>query len=162
VSERWARISLCSLGILAVVLAIAGLVDTAYSVYRVASGAVEETLEEFEVPYFYPVFYVMASICVAFYVVLMFCGLRFIRLRSDLWWLFAAGLVSEMVAFHSIGYWLWPHPTLGRSVAAATGISTVGLTYQFLLLFPLWAPILAYIAHRKLEPPRPLPTSELL
>jgi len=147
-SERWTRISLRSVGILTVVLAAAGLVDTAGSFYRVISGALDELVTESGLPYFYPAFYVMASVCVAFYLVLAFCGVRFIRLRSELWWLFTAVLVTEVVYLFSIGYWLWPNRTLGHSVAGATGISTVGLTYQFFLLFPLWAPILVYVAHR--------------
>lgn len=130
------------------VLAVAGLIYTAESLYRVASGAVDEIVKDSRTPYFYPAFYVMASISAIFYLVLMFFGVRFVRLRSEFWWLFPATLAAEVIYFFGIGYWLWPHPTLGPSVAAATGISSGGLMFQFFLLFPLWAPILVFVARR--------------
>jgi hypothetical protein len=67
VSQRWARIFLRLVGILAVVLAVAGLLYTADSLYRVVSGAIDQLVKESGAPHVYASFYVMASICVIFY-----------------------------------------------------------------------------------------------
>jgi hypothetical protein len=149
VTQRWARILLRSVGILAVLLAIAGLLYTAASSYQVVvSDDIDQLATEHGAPYIRAAFYVMASICVAFYLVLLLCGVRFVLLHSGLWWLFTAILAAEVLYYFSIGYWFWPHPTLGRSIAGATGISSGGLMFQFLLLFPLWAPVAVYLARR--------------
>ena len=147
-NQRWARLSLRSVGILAVLLGAAGLLYTAESAYRVVTGAIDQTVRESGAPHVYSAFFVMASVCVIFYLLVMFCGIHFLRLQSGLWWLFTTVLATETICYFSIGYWLWPHPKLGLSVAGATGISSGGLIFQFLLLFPLWAPILVYVAHR--------------
>jgi hypothetical protein len=147
VTERWARILLRLVGILAVLLALAGFLYTAASLYGVESGAIDQLAVESGTPYVRAAFYVMASVCVVFYGVLLLCGVQFVRLRSALWWLFTAVLAAEVVFHFAVG-WLWSHPTLGGSIAGATGISSGGLVFQFLLLFPLWAPIVVYLAHR--------------
>jgi len=137
-------------GIVAVLLAAGGVLYTAASLYTVASGGIDELAIEARTPYVHSAFYVMATICLFFYAVVLVCGVQFIRLRSSLWWLFSAVLVAEVVFYFLVG-WLWSHPTLGDSIAGASGISSGGLVYQFLLLFPLWAPIVVWFAHRTLS-----------
>lgn len=59
-------------------------------------------------------------------------------------------LLFEIVYFFSLGM-LWLAPSMGMSVAAATGVANGGLMAQFLILFPLWAPLLAFWARRHLN-----------
>ena len=146
-SLRWAHILLRTVGIVAVLLAAGGVLYTATSLYTVASGGIDELAVEADTPYVHSAFYVMATICLFFYAVVLICGIEFIRLRSSLWWLFSAVLVAE-VAFYSLVGWLWSHPTLGDSIGGASGISSGGLVLQFVVLFPLWAPIVVWLAHR--------------
>ena len=149
-SLRWAHILLRAVGIVAILLAAGGVLYTATSLYTVASGGIDELAIEARTPYVHSAFYAMATICLFFYAVVLVCGVQFIRLRSSLWWLFTAVLVAEVVFYFLVG-WLWSHPTLGDSIAGASGISSGGLVYQFLLLFPLWAPIVVWFAHRTLS-----------
>jgi hypothetical protein len=128
-------------------LAISGLLYNAASLYGVASGAIDKLTVENSTPYVHAAFYVMSAICVLFYAVLFLCGVQFVRLRSAIWWLFAVVLAAEVLFYFGVG-WLWSHPTLGGSIAAATGISGGGLVLQFVVLFPLWAPIVVWLAHR--------------
>jgi len=147
VSLRWAHILLRGVGIVAVLLAAGGVLYTATSLYTVASGGIDELAVEAGTLYVHSAFYAMATICLFFYAVVLICGVQFIRLRSSLWWLFSVVLVAE-VAFHFLVGWLWSHPTLGESIAGASGISSGGLVLQFVVLFPLWAPIVVWFAHR--------------
>jgi len=147
VSLRSAHIVLRAVGIIAVLLAVGGVLYTAASLYTVASGGIDHLAIEAGTPYVRSAFYVMASICMFFYAAVLICGVQFIRLRSSLWWLFSAVLVAEVV-FHFLVGWLWSHPTLGDSIAGASGISSGGLVLQFFVLFPLWAPIVVWLAHR--------------
>ena len=146
-SLRWAQIALRAVGIIAILLAIGGLLYTAASLYAVASGGIDQLAVEASTPYVHTAFYVMASTCVAFYAVLLLCGIQFVRLRSSLWWLFLGLLVAEVIYYLLVG-WLWSHSTLGNSIAGASGISSGGLVLQFVLLFPLWAPIIVWLSRR--------------
>ena len=146
-SLRWAHVLLRAVGIVAVLLAAGGVLYTATSLYTVASGGIDELAVEAGTPSVHSAFYVMATICLFFYAVVLICGIQFIRLRSSLWWLFSAVLVAE-VAFYFLVGWLWSHPTFGESIAGASGISSGGLVLQFVVLFPLWAPIVVWLAHR--------------
>ena len=146
-SLRASRVLLRSVGIVAILFAFEGFLYTAPALYEVAFGAIDQLAVELSLPYVHTAFYVMASICIFFYAILLICGVQFARLRSSLWWLFAAILAAEVIFHFTVG-WLWSHPTVGGSIAGATGISSGGLSLQFLLLFPLWAPVLVYVAHR--------------
>ena len=145
--QRWANIMLRVVGVIAILVAVGGILYTAASLYAVASGGIDQLAIESDTPYVHAAFYVMASVCVFFYAVLLLCGVQFIRLRSSLWWLFAAVLAVEVIFFFLVGY-LASHPTFGSSIAGATGNSSGGLVFQFFVLFPLWAPIIVWLAHR--------------
>ncbi|MCH7813117.1 MAG: hypothetical protein IID40_03760 [Planctomycetes bacterium] len=69
--------------------------------------------------------------------------------------LFTGVMIFEVVYFFGIAFFgialLWMTPGIGRSVAAASGISSGGLMFQFLPLFPLWGPLLARWAKGSIE-----------
>lgn len=98
--------------------------------------------QEQNIPYFYPAFYAMSAVCIGCYIVLLTCGIQFIRLRTGLLKLFVGTIIFEVVYFFSIGT-TWLVPGIGMSIGAATGVANGWLMFQALILFPLWAPFLA-------------------
>jgi hypothetical protein len=146
----WVSRLLRALGVAAVILAMGGFIYTGTSIFWVAAGTVDQLAVEHNATHVHASFYTMASICLLFYSVILVCGVQFFRLRGGLWWLFALVLLLEVALQFVVGR-LWLHPTLGQSVAAATGIALGGLSFQFLLGFPFWAPVVAYLCNRSLK-----------
>lgn len=143
-----ARVILRIVGGLSVLLALGGLLYTTSTTYGfILSGAVDDVAAQHDTPYVRTAFYVMASICTAFYLALLLFGVRLLFLKTRLLWLFTTILIVEVLYFLSIGFF-WPHPTYGLSIAAASGVANGGLVLQFFLLFPLWAPFAVYFARR--------------
>ena len=105
--------------------------------------------------YFYPSFYVMSCICIACYILLLLCSLDLLRVRLRGFWLFTGVLWFEVIYFFSIAIF-WGISSIGMSVAGATGVATGGLMVQFMILFPLWAPIVLWWARKKLEHEKPV------
>ena len=105
--------------------------------------------EQVNAPHFSKAFYAMSTICIAFYVALVYVGIQFIRGKTNVWPLFLFVLVFELFYQLQIGS-LWLSSEYGMSIAAATGVANGGLMYQIEWFFPLWAPIVAYFASRRL------------
>jgi len=101
-------------------------------------------------PYFLHAFYSMSAVCVVCYLTLLFVAVQFIRLDTSWLRLFTGVMVFEAVYFFSVAL-LWADSTVGRSVAAATGIANGGLMFQFVTLFLIWGPLLAGWAKRRIE-----------
>lgn len=129
-------------GVFAVITTLFGIYYNAVSILAAVRGRFEPVDD---VPYFYAAFYTMSGICVLCYVCLLVCGIDLVRSRLRWWRLVALILIFEVVYFFMVG-WLWLEPTIGRSVAAATGVANGGLMAQFAILLPLWAPILLWWA----------------
>jgi len=136
---------LIALGVVTIVLGLLGLWYNSASLF--ANFA--DVVQEHDIPYFYPAFYVMSAICIICYILLLYCGIQFIRLRTDIMRLFVGVLIFEVIYFFSIGV-MWLIPKIGMIVAAATGVANGGLMFQAFILFPLWAPFLAGWAARKI------------
>ncbi len=102
-----------------------------------------------DIPYFYPVFYIMSGICIACYLGLLFCGIQFVKRQTAVTKLFSILICFEIAYFFFISV-LWAVPVLGEAVAAATGVATGGMMFQIVTLFFLWAPLLSNYAVRKL------------
>lgn len=116
------------------------------------SGAFTSGESRQDTPYFYPAFYIMSAICMGCYALLTIFGVQFIRGRAFHVGWFTTLLLFEIVYFFSLGM-LWLAPSIGMSIAAATGVANGGLMAQFLIFFPLWAPLLAFWAQRHLNAP---------
>lgn len=144
-----ARLTLRIVGTVLLICAGLGLLYNGASFYAVATGALETVRPEQPVPYLYQAFYVLSAICIACYVALVVCGVQFLRVSTSLIWLFVGVLAVEVIMWFATGR-LWLHPTYGPSVAAATGISQGGLVPQFIILLPLWAPPVVWLARRSL------------
>ena len=93
----------------------------------------------------------MSVICIVFYFCLIGFSIDFIRGNFRTVILFTGVLIIEVVYFFGIGF-LWLHPTIGRSIAGASGVANGGLMAQFVILLPVWAPILLWVAKRKQLP----------
>jgi hypothetical protein len=140
-----ARAIMITVGIISILMATAGLWYNLMSL----SGVLSHHVEDPEVPYFFPAYYAMSAICICCYIVLLICGIQFVRLRTGLLGLFVGTVIFEVAYFFSISI-LWLAPGIGRSVAAATGVANGGIMIQFIILFPLWAPFLAGWAARRI------------
>lgn len=149
------KVSRIVLGVVSVGCAGLGLHYNAGSMFTNLSGAFQKMIDEYKLPYFYQSFYVMSAVCIAFYLILLFCGIEFLRSRFRFVWLFVYVLVFEVVYFFMTAFY-WLIPGLGRNVAAADGVANGGQMFQFLILLPLWAPFLAVWTKRQYErPPQP-------
>lgn len=99
-------------------------------------------------PYFYPAFYIMSAICVACYLLLLTLGIQFVRLNTSNLGLFVFLFLFEII-YIKVVFILWNHPTIGMSVAEATGVANGGLMLQRWTLFPLWAvPVLLWARYK--------------
>ena len=101
-------------------------------------------------PYFHQAFYIMSSICIVLKLCLICFSVDLLRGNLRTVNLFAAVLIFEILYTFSIGAF-WLHPKLGRSIAGASGVANGGLMAQFIVLLPLWAPIVLRVAKRKLQ-----------
>ena len=141
--NRAPKIVLRIIGVLGILCAVLGLLYNAAFSINVSNGGPKQ-----DFPYFYPAFYFMTAVCIACYAVLIFFGVQFIRGRTVSVIGFAALMLFEMAYFFSIALmWLAPH--IGRSVAAATGVANGGLMFQFIIFFPVWAPLVVFWAQRQ-------------
>ena len=101
-------------------------------------------------PYFSFAFYTMSAICVTCHLTLLFVGVQFIRLKSSLLRLFIGVMVFEVVYFFS-GAFFTMSPGVGLSIGAAIVVASGGLMLQFVVLFPLWGPLLAHWAKKRMN-----------
>ena len=113
------------------------------------------TISSFEddvmrLPYLRPAFYVLSSICVICYALLAFAGVQLIRSKRSALLLLVGTLLFEVIFVLTVGR-LWSSPAWGQSIAGASGIAMGGLTVQMFILFPVWAPLVAFLAARRLK-----------
>lgn len=130
-----------------VLAAATGLLFSASILWTVLGGGLDSLQSEHDVPYFRAAFFVMWTIGVACLVTLTVCGIDF--LRSNLRW----ARLATMIFLFEVGYIfavgsLWMLPVYGMSIAAATGVANTGLMVQFIILLPLWGPLMLLWARR--------------
>lgn len=118
--------------------------------FRSLSASSSDFFHDESIPYFYQAFYIMSVICIACYIALLICGVQFVRLRTGLVKFFVSIIIFEIVYVFSIGI-TWLLPTVGMSIAAASGVANGGLMIQAISLFFLWAPIIAIWATKILQ-----------
>jgi glucan phosphoethanolaminetransferase (alkaline phosphatase superfamily) len=149
--KRNIKASLITLGIVSIICAILGLLYNMLTLWTSFSGAFEKLTKEQNLTYFYPSFYAMSGICVVFYILLIFCGIYFLRLQIRYAYIFVATLVCEVLYFVSLKFALWnlKHATL--SIAAGTGVANGGLMAQYFILFPVWGIVLTLWIKKKIE-----------
>lgn len=149
-SPSRARLALRTVGVLALLSAAFGLWYNAVTLSTVYPDALFESIVAEPTPYFRQAFYLMSAICVVLFITLAWCGVQFLRLSPNWWWLFALIGVLELLFIPVVGQ-LWLHPTLGMSIGAATGLASGGLAPQLIVLFPIWGPLVVWFAQKSLR-----------
>lgn len=149
--KRNIKASLITIGIVSIICAILGLLYNIATLLTSFSGAFEKLIKEQNLIYFYPSFYAMSGICIVFYLLLIFCGIYFLRLQVRFAYLFITVMLCEVLYFLSLGFVGWQLKGASLSIAAATGVANGGLMAQFIILFPLWGTILALWARKNIQ-----------
>ncbi len=116
---------------------------------------------EKETPYFYHALYSMSSVCIVFYALLVISGFHLVKYNIRILRLFYAVLLTEVIYFLLIVLVLVNLPGIGLSIFAASAVANGGLMFQAWTLFPIWAPILATWAARKIEKQSSTPPSNV-
>jgi len=148
--------TLIAVGIACLLMAAAGIwynseyLTVDYSETLETQSAENPEIKGDDLSDFYTVFYVLSGICISFYIILAITGIQLIRLKIS--WVFVLlGIVVAEVVYYIVLGRLWGLPQYGRSIAAATGVSSGGLVFQGLSLFPIWAPLAALWARNRIR-----------
>ena len=152
-AQRYVSYAIAALLIIAGVL---GLLYNASSLSAAFSGAFDEAPDIAALPHFYTAFYLMSAICIVCYLSIIAASVGLCLGSATCARLLAMLLLFEVLYFFAIGA-LWTLPTAGRGIGAATGIANGGLMVQFLLLMPIWIPIV--FAFLGLYRENPVPTA---
>ncbi len=149
-AEKW----VIAVGIISILLAVLGLLSYLLGLFWFV---VSDSMQDLDNPYFGPIFYVTSLICIGCYITLLVCGVKFVRLRTNVFKLFVGVVIFEVAYFviKPLIISLIISHISSRSclvgIFLATGLADGGLVFQFFILFPLWAPILVGWAIRKLR-----------
>jgi hypothetical protein len=136
-------------GATSLILGLLGIAYNSVSLSLDYSSIPHDMKNEAELGHFHTAFYAMSGICLAFYTGLIVVGIQLMRKRSR--WAFGLlGIIVLEVLYSLAEGALWMSSEYGPSVAAATGVSGGGLSFQAFVLFPIWGPWVALWAHRKL------------
>lgn len=139
------RTMVLTTAIITILCCLLGLLYNCSSLTSAFSGTFGSADEQ---PVFYLAFYAMSAVCIVFYLCLIGFSIDLIRGNFRTFVPFIVVLLLEVAYFFSISA-LWMHPTIGGSVAGATGVANGGLMPQFFILLPLWAPIVLCLAKPK-------------
>ena len=149
--RRLARVTTIAIGIIALVCAALGLLYNANSLGVAWRGGFGGVVAEQNLRRFYRAFYVMSATCITFYVLLSWCGLQLLRLRSSAVWPFTILMIVEVVYFLATAVIGFARVgDIDGSVAGAFGVANGGLIVQFAILFPLWGPACAIWARHRI------------
>jgi len=133
-------------GMVSILLALLGLFYNGLSL----SANFSQFHDDRDVPFFYPAFYTMSAICILCFVLLLVLGIQFIRIKLGAVRVFVFLVVFEVLYILAIGP-MWLLPSVGHSIAAATGVANGGMMFQAFILFPVWAIPASLWAARKLS-----------
>lgn len=149
--KRNIKASLIILGVASIICAALGILYNMSTLWANLSGAFQKLTKKENLLYFNQSFYAMSAICVTFYLLLLFCGIYFLKLQIKFVSLFITILICEVIYFFSLGFIGWNLKGISHSIAAASGIANGGLMAQFVILFPLWGTILALWARNSIQ-----------
>ena len=148
--------TLIAVGIACLLMATAGIWYNSEYLAVDYSDALEEILVEEpkyegdDLSHFHTIFYILSGLCLAFYILLAVTGIQLIRLKTNWVFVLLCVVIVEVVYFMILSR-LWMIPEYGRSIAAATGVSSGGLVFQGITLFPIWAPLAAFWARHRMR-----------
>jgi len=93
------RISVNIVGVVAIIVALGGLIYNGISLSFAQSGAYSDLIKQQKLSYFYQAFYAMSGICIICYVIILLSGIALIRKR-DSWSIILTGvLIFEVIYF---------------------------------------------------------------
>ena len=141
--------SVVAVAAVGVLSAIFGLYYSGTSLFAAFGGRFSELVAQRKLAGFYPTFYFMSCVCITCYLLLLVSSVNLLLGRLRWSRLLTAVVIFEVAYFAAVAA-LWLSP-FGMSVGAATGVANGGLMAQFVILFPLWAPLLLWRARRKAE-----------
>jgi hypothetical protein len=147
-SERLAPLASRVVGACSILFGLLGLTYNAVTLFVDCSYSFLDMNDDVNLGQFYPVFYMMSGICIAFYVALTVVGVQLIRKKFG-WAKGLLGIIVLEVIYYLVIGLLWTSPQYGMSVGAATGVSSGGLSFQAFTLFPIWGPWVAMWASRR-------------
>lgn len=136
------------LGGMTLLCAALGLAYNAGMFYFVVNGVEDAAAKLDSLPYFYPAFFFMWGICVVCHLALAWGGYRLIQKRLTATRLLVGVWFFELVYLFAVAC-LWRVPSLGMSIAAASGVANGGLMLQVYTLLPLWGPLVLWWLHRR-------------
>lgn len=133
------------MGVTALLTAGLGFTYNAISLAAAFAGAFNGMSAGVRAPYFAGAFFVMSAICICCYLGIVVCAVDLLRLRLRTGRLLVFILLFEIGYFFAVGS-MWNEPTVGASVAAATGVANGGMMAQYIILFPIWGPVALWAA----------------
>jgi len=134
-------------GIISIIVALLGIAYNVSSLSVDFNEAYSELNAEYNLEYFHTAFITMSAICLTLFTALIITGIQLIRGKSIWAYTLLIIIIIEIIYYLALSR-MWLHPTYGTSIGAATGIANGGLVAQVIILFPIWAPILAIITHK--------------
>ena len=147
---KWAPFVLRGFGIANFIFASVGLFFLVASVFAIREKAVGNTLEQ---PYFLLAFWTLTTVNLVLLTLLAFAGIKLLQLRTLGVVVCNAVFATEIAYFMTLGI-LWraaPSPSVSMSIAAATGVGSMGLSPQLICGYPLVALIFLNLARRQLH-----------
>jgi len=156
---KTAKTTLRVVGIFTILIASLGLLYES----RTLLFGFQRFSPETDTPYFYHALYPMASLCIVFYILLIISGVHLMRYDIRILKLLNAVILAEILYFLLIVLVLINIPGIGLSIFTASGVANGGLMFQAWTLFPIWAPLLARWAAKRIEklssPPSNVPVT---
>jgi hypothetical protein len=146
---RWPSLVLRGFGIANFIFAGLGLLLLASSVFDIRQSAAANTPQY---PYFLLAFWTMTAANLVLLALLIFGGIRLVQLNSSGVSVCNAAFAAEIAYFAMVGI-LWgaaSHPSISKSVGAATGVGSIGLSPQMICGYPLIALIFLNLARQRL------------
>ncbi len=129
---------------------LASLVFAGFGLWYNANTLLAPMPDKADEPHFAVVFYAMSALWIGCYLLLLFVGVQFLRLRTSALRVLVGVMVFEVVYFITIAF-LWLDGEIGHNVAGATGVSSGGAVLQLMTLFPIWGPLVSHWAARDIE-----------
>ena len=126
-----------------------GLFFLAVSAFAIRLRVVGNTPDQ---PYFLLAFWTMTTVNLVLLTLLIFGGIRLLQLRTLGVVVCNAVFAAEIAYFIVVAILCFPanHPAFSTSIAAATGVGSMGLSPQLLCGYPLLALIFLNLARRRL------------
>jgi hypothetical protein len=146
---KWPPLVFRGVGIANFVFASLGLLFSASSVFAVRERAVGNTSQY---PYFLLAFWTMTTVNLVLLTLLTFGGIRLLQLRKLGVGVCNAVFAGEIAYFMTLGIlWRAVSPPVSMSIAAATGVGSMGLSTQLISGYPLVALIFLNLARRRIQ-----------